>query len=72
MNMKKFDSCEAGSLPAESSLAPEKLSIKCEVQLDEEKGNSRLPEGCNEAEMSDFGRAAFNQCTFKSSKHFKL
>ena len=47
---KKFDSCEAGSLTAHSSDAPETLSAKCEVELDEEEGSSKPPEGCNEAE----------------------
>ena len=45
---------------------------KSEVTLNGEEGSSKPPEGCNEAEMSDFGRAAFKQCTFIISKHFNL
>ena len=56
--VRSRDSCEAGSLPAES-VALEKLSIKREVELDEEEGSSKPPKRYNEAGISDFGRVAF-------------
>ena len=48
--LKKFDCCEAVSLP--ESVTSEKVSIKLEVEVDEEevKGCSRFLRGCNEPE----------------------
>ena len=48
--LKKFDCCEAVSVP--ESVTSEKVSIKLEVEVDEEevKGCSRFLKGCNEPE----------------------
>lgn len=44
-------------------VASDKVSIKREVELDEEEGSSKFLKGSNEAGMSDVRPATFNQCT---------